>query len=98
MEYEEIFLSVGDRNERLVTLSWERWRHITSRHPEIADLLADVVRAVEEPTDVRPGKAPDEEWLFLEGAGPSASLKVVLVWDEPEYGRIITAYPRREKP
>jgi hypothetical protein len=44
------------------------------------------------------GREPDEEWLYLEGAGPSRWLKVVVVFDSENRGRIITSFARRRKP
>jgi hypothetical protein len=44
------------------------------------------------------GREADEEWLYLEGAGPSRWLKVVVVFDSANRGRIITSFARRRKP
>jgi phage-Barnase-EndoU-ColicinE5/D-RelE like nuclease2 len=87
-----------DRQGREVTLSPERWQHIISGHPEIEVYAADIRRAVEAPTAVLAGREPDEEWLYLEGAGPSRWLKVVVVFDSADQGRIITSFARRRKP
>jgi hypothetical protein len=89
---------IRDREGREVLLSSERWQHILSGHPEIAVYEEEVRRAVESPTAVLPGREPDEEWLYLEGAGPSRWLKVVVAFDSAESGRIITAFARRRKP
>jgi hypothetical protein len=87
------------RSERTrVELSAERWAHIVDGHPELETHEADVLRAVEAPTSTRPGRAPDERWHYLAGAGPSTWLKVVVVFDSSGRGRIITAFPRRRKP
>jgi hypothetical protein len=58
----------------------------------------DVLRAVAAPTETAAGREPDEEWYYLAGAGPSRWLKVVVVFESFERGRIITAFPRRRKP
>lgn len=89
---------IRDREGREVLLSPDRWQHIVSGHPEIAIYEDEVRRAVESPTTVLPGREPDEEWLYLEGAGPSRWLKVVVVLDSAKSGRIITAFARRRKP
>jgi hypothetical protein len=60
-----------DRQDREVLLSPERWRHIISGHPEIEPYEEEVRRAVETPSAVLAGREPDEEWLYLEGVGPS---------------------------
>jgi hypothetical protein len=87
-----------DRQGREVLLSPERWRHIVSAHPEIEACEKEIRRAVESPTAALAGREPDEEWLYLEGAGPSRWLKVVVVFDSEDRGRIITSFARRRKP
>jgi hypothetical protein len=89
---------IRDRQDREVLLSPERWQHIISGHPEIGVYAMDIRRAVEAPTAVIAGREPDEEWLYLEGAGPSRWLKVVVVFDSAAQGRIITSFARRKKP
>lgn len=89
---------IRDRQGREVLLSPERWQHIVSGHPEIGACAADIRRAVEAPTTAIAGREPDEEWLYLEGAGPSRWLKVVVVFDSDNQGRIITSFARRRKP
>lgn len=89
---------IRDRRGREVSLNIERWRHITSGHPEIESFEEEIRRAVESPTAVLSGREANEEWLYLEGAGPSRWLKVVVVFDSAERGRIITAFARRRKP
>lgn len=90
--------TIRDREGREVLLSPERWGHIVSGHPEIEVYEQEIRRAVESPTTVVPGREPGEEWLYLEGAGPSRWLKVVVVFDSDGNGRIITAFARRRKP
>jgi hypothetical protein len=89
---------IRDRRGRDVLLTVERWRHIVSAHPEIEIYEKEVHRAVESPTTVLAGREPDEEWLYLESAGPSRWLKVVVVFDSEDRGRIITSFARRRKP
>jgi len=89
---------IRDRQGREVLLSPGHWRHIVSAHPEIEVFEAEIRRAVESPTTALAGRQPDEEWLYLEGAGPSRWLKVVVVFDNESSGRIITAFARRRKP
>jgi hypothetical protein len=90
--------TLRDPRGREVSLSAERWRHIISGHPELEGCRADIVRAVESPSEMLAGRAPDEEWFYLAGAGPSRWLKVVVVFDRASSGRIITAFGRRRKP
>lgn len=89
---------IRDRQGREVLLSPERWQHIISGHPEIEVHATDIRRAVEAPTAVIAGREPDEEWLYLEGVGPSRWLKVVVAFDSADQGRIITSFARRRKP
>lgn len=79
-------------------LTAEPWRHIVEGHPEIAAHEDEVLRAIEAPTEVLRGPAPDEGWFYLRDAGPSRWLKVVVLFEGPTSGRIITAFPRRRKP
>ena len=44
------------------------------------------------------GRTEGEEWFYAKAVGPSRWLKVVVVFDAPDPGRIITAFPRRRKP
>lgn len=89
---------IRDRQGRDVLLSPERWQHIVSAHPEMGACEKEIRRAVESPTTVLAGREPDEEWLYLEGAGPSRWLKVVVAFDSESRGRIITSFARRRKP
>lgn len=89
---------IRDPQGRDVLLSPERWQHIISAHPEIEIYAKEIRRAVESPTTVLAGREPDEEWLYLEGAGPSRWLKVIVVFDSKDRGRIITSFARRRKP
>lgn len=87
-----------DPTGRAVSLDDERWAHIIDGHPELRDIQTEILRAVESPSEVIAGRAPDEEWFYLAGAGPSRWLKVVVVFDRQDRGRIITAFGRRRKP
>jgi hypothetical protein len=89
---------IRDPQGRDVLLDVERWEHIADGHPELGHIQKEILRAVESPTEVMPGRSSDEEWFYLEGAGPSRWLKVVVVFDQSNRGRIITAFGRRRKP
>jgi hypothetical protein len=89
---------IRDPQDRDVLLEVERWEHIVDGHPELDHLQEEVLRAVESPTEIMSGRMADEEWFYLEGAGPSRWLKVVVVFDRRGSGRIITAFGRRRKP
>jgi hypothetical protein len=87
-----------DRQDRDVLLSAERWKHIVSAHPEIEAYQEEIRRVVEAPTSVVAGREADEEWLYLEGAGPSRWLKVVVVFDSEDRGVSSPQFARRRKP
>jgi hypothetical protein len=90
--------SIRDPKGREISLDDERWAHIADGHPEMSDMRDDVLRAVKAPSEILAGRAADEEWFYLAGAGPSRWLKVVVVFDPADRGRIITAFGRRRKP
>jgi hypothetical protein len=90
--------NIRDHRGRDVVLAAERWQHIVDGHPELELHRADVLRAVEAPTETTSGREPDEEWFYLADAGPSRWLKVVVTFESATSGRIITAFPRRRKP
>jgi hypothetical protein len=96
-EDDDVLVSTLDPDDRRVELTEERWRHIVAGHPELAPYLAVVTRAVREPDRRMAGRQVDEEWFYLEGAGPSRWLKVVVHY-EGGRGRIVTAFARRSMP
>jgi hypothetical protein len=83
---------------RIVSLTDERWEHIVDGHPYMASFRADVLRAVEEPTDRIEQPRVGQDWFYLQDVGPSRWLKVVVAFDEESVGSIRTAFPRRSKP
>jgi len=90
--------SVIDPLGRTVHLTAERWAHIIDGHPYMTSYMADVVRAIETPSDRIAQARPGQDWFYLEGAGPSSWLKVVVAFDEESVGSVRTAFPRRSKP
>ena len=90
--------TVVDPDGRGVDLSDERWAHITDGHPELARYRREVLQAVGEPSRRRPGRTLGEEWFYLEGAGPSRWLKVVVRYEATGRGWIVTAFARRSMP
>ena len=86
-----------DPDGRRVVLAEERWRHIKDDHATLTRHARDIMRAVHEPDARVPGRVPGEEWYFLEGAGPSRWLQVVVHYEGGD-GWIVTAFPRRSLP
>jgi hypothetical protein len=87
-----------DPHGRTIHLTEERWRHIIDGHPYMAPFRAEVLRAVKAPTDLIEQPRPAQDWFYLQDAGPSRWLKVVVAFDENSVGSIRTAFPRRSKP
>ena len=92
-----VLVSTLDPDGRRVELVEERWRHILAEHPELAPHLANVTQAVREPDQRMAGREANEEWFYLEGAGPSRWLKVVVHYEQGR-GWIATAFARRSMP
>jgi hypothetical protein len=92
-----VLVSTLDPDGRRVELTEDRWQHILVGHPELAPHLPDIARAVREPDRRMAGRTDDEEWFYLEHAGPSRWLKVAVHY-EGGVGRIITAFGRRSMP
>lgn len=90
--------SVVDPLGRTVHLSEERWQHIVDGHPYMAPHLGDVLHAVQRPTEHVAEPRPGQDWFYLEGAGPSRWLKVVVAFDENSVESVRTAFPRRAMP
>jgi hypothetical protein len=62
----------GDRSSRAhCQLTDERWSHIIEGHPYMAPFRADVMRAVQAPTQRMERPRPGQDWFYLEAAGPS---------------------------
>ena len=93
----EVLATVLDPDERRVELTRDRWAHIVGGHPELRAHRADVMRALGAPTVRMPGRGSGEEWFYLEGAGPSRYLKVVVRF-RGDRGHVITAFARRSMP
>jgi hypothetical protein len=86
-----------DPEGRTVKLSEGRWLHILDRHRELEPHVEEILTAVEAPTHRMPGYAENEEWFFLEGAGPNRWLHVVVHYEEA-HGRVTTAFGRARLP
>lgn len=78
-------------------LTVERWEHISVEHPELVAHRAEVMATVQVPSLQLPGLRSNERWYYLEPAGPSRWLKVVVAY-EGERGWIVTAFARRRLP
>ncbi len=74
----------------LLIIGWDRWFHACARHPEIDELLLDVVLTVENPTYREPDPMPGRERLFRQ-ADSGAWIRVVLEFDG-DFDRFVTAF------
>jgi hypothetical protein len=98
-KHQDRVFAVRDRTGREIVLTQERWSHIQIRHPEVQEgYLTDIERELVEAYEIHYWPDRNEEWHYLKKVGPTRWLKVVIVWDDPEHGRIITMFPRRSKP
>jgi hypothetical protein len=95
VSHRQIVAITSDPQGRNVVLALDRWDHIAARHPELAISQRDVVLTIRTP-DAQRAVSTDESW-FYKAAGPSAWIKVVVVYSGRK-GRIITAFPRRAMP
>lgn len=86
-----------DPDGRRVLLTAERWQHILEEHAELGLKPPDIVAVVAEPEHRLRGRAPQEEWFYRGGAGPSRWVRVVVHYEQA-LGRIVTAFPRRAVP
>lgn len=86
-----------DHLGRTVVLTERATRHIVESHEEMEAHLDDVLVAVERPTLHRPGRVENEEWYFLEAAGPARWLHVVVHFLE-DRGSVTTAFGRSRLP
>ncbi len=50
----EIILEVTDKTGRKIHLSKERWRHITTTHPEMVNYLDEIKETIEKPLKITP--------------------------------------------
>ena len=95
LSHRQIVAITSDPQRRNVMLALDRRDHIAARHPELADSQSDIVRAIHAP-DAQRAVSTEESW-FYKAAGPSAWIKVVVVYSGGTR-RIITAFPRRGMP
>jgi hypothetical protein len=80
-----------------VELTAERWHHIRTGHPDLAPYRDAVLTGISAPTIRRPGREPNQWWHYLQDAGPSRWLKVVVAYEE-DRGYVRTAFARRSFP
>jgi uncharacterized protein YuzE len=68
---------------------------IIDGHPYMAPYRAQVLCAIADPTE-RIGQArPGQDWFYLEGAGPSRWLKVVVAFEGQSVGSVRTGVPEK---
>lgn len=67
-------------------------------HPELAPLLAEVIRAISEPDHIEPDpEFEDRRHHFLRRVGPSRWFLAVISYEQVP-ARLITAFPNRKGP
>jgi hypothetical protein len=73
-----VLAQVVDPDGRPVELTVERWAHIVddhAGHPELDAFRADVMLAVSEPHEQRPGRRKNELWYFVETSARAAGCR-----------------------
>ena len=87
-----------DPDGRLVVLTFERWRHIVERHPELVELRDSILDAVAAPLVRRAGHDTNEEWFYASIHGPPTRFVRVVVLFREGSGRITTAFSAEASP
>lgn len=90
-------LETVDPDGRRVVLDERAWGHILEDHGELELHRERILEAISTPTQRMRGRATNEEWYFLEHAGPARWLQVVVHYVEGQ-GRVTTAFGRRVLP
>jgi len=85
----------GDGGSIVLTAS--SWRHIYSRHPEMAGYLREVLETVVAPDVVCDDPRPGRLRYYRLGIGPSKWLRAVVDFNT-EPARIVTAHGHRKEP
>jgi hypothetical protein len=95
---ESLLGEVKDPDGRLVVLSARIWEDkIVVDHPELRDLIEQVLEVVSVPDHVEPDPQADRRRFYQRGVGPSRWLMVVVSFEQ-EPARIITALALRKDP
>ncbi len=87
-------LIVRSRNNVPIRLTSERWRHLTSRHPEMADQRDRVLETVAEPDLIQEGDFGELLAVRFYPQTPLTSKFLVVAYREvdPQDGFVLTAY------
>ena len=91
-----MYLLVRGPEDRPVELTWDAWDHVRKRHPEMADLLLDIVLTIEHPHYAEPDIQPGRKRLFRRG-GPDGWIRVVLEF-RGDFDLVVTAFPQAVDP
>ncbi len=75
----------------IIRLTDERWQHISTGHPEVADLYYEMLQAIAEPQTVYDG-GEGELIAVKPVAGLNKFIVVVYRQDKPSDGFVITAF------
>lgn len=80
-------------DSRVAVLSQTTWNHVLMAHPEMADLLTDVLATIEDPDiRARPGRSRS-----FRRCGPERWLRVVLEF-RGERDTVVMAFPQANDP
>ena len=86
------------RNGVPVRLTRERWVHISTGHPEMADYYFEILEAIENPAVIY--KGTKGELVAISGDGNNSEKFIVVVYKETskDDGFVITAFMSNKKP
>jgi hypothetical protein len=97
-ERTDVIATVTDPKGREVDLTATQWAHVVKRRGRLARLQDVILKAVTEPDAVVEAPDADNElWYYIEHAGPTRWLRVVVAY-EGDRGFIVTAFPRHKRP
>jgi hypothetical protein len=92
-----ILATVTDPDGRTVVLTSDAWAHIAAQHRELADARASLLIAVQQPDHREPDPRPARERYWLQGAGPSRWLRVIVDFSS-DPAEVVTAFGDRKDP
>jgi len=85
-------MEFNDKFNRKITLSDERWKHITETHPELIDMLDVLKETLEEPELIKQSVYDENVILIYKYHGHIYDGKYICVVVTLDNGLLVTAY------
>lgn len=92
-----VLSTVTDPGGHSVVLTAGAWAHVLAGHPELAHAQAEIMAAVQYPDHQEPDVRTGRERYWLQGAGPSRWLRVVVDFGYAP-AEVVTAFADRKGP